>query len=81
MASDRGRQANADCWDARGCPDPDDCALFDRCAAEPAEVASSRMELEHELPEQCPMGCGRTTDDVAGGPCKACWDAAPRPRP
>jgi hypothetical protein len=23
----------------------------------------------------CPMGCGRTTEDVYGGPCKACWDA------
>lgn len=26
-------------------------------------------------PDLCPMGCGRTTDDVAGGPCKRCWDA------
>ncbi|MGI5286626.1 hypothetical protein ACQEVF_25260 [Nonomuraea polychroma] len=25
----------------------------------------------------CPMGCGRTTEDPYGGPCKACWDAAP----
>lgn len=24
-------------------------------------------------PEPCPMGCGRTTEDVYGGPCKACW--------
>lgn len=23
----------------------------------------------------CPTGCGRTTDDAAGGPCSACWDA------
>jgi hypothetical protein len=29
-------------------------------------------------PEPCPMGCGRTTDDVAGGPCTACWELAPR---
>lgn len=21
----------------------------------------------------CPMGCGNLTDDVAGGPCSACW--------
>lgn len=26
-------------------------------------------------PELCPMGCGRTTEDAYGGPCKACWDA------
>jgi hypothetical protein len=25
----------------------------------------------------CPMGCGRTTEDPYGGPCRACWDAAP----
>lgn len=23
-------------------------------------------------PEPCPMGCGRTTDDAAGGPCTTC---------
>lgn len=33
-----------------------------------------RSEPEHD---PCPMGCGRTTDDVAGGPCSACWDDAP----
>jgi hypothetical protein len=27
----------------------------------------------------CPQGCGRTTEDPAGGPCKACWDAVPMP--
>lgn len=27
--------------------------------------------------DECPMGCGRTTDDVAGGPCSACWDEVP----
>lgn len=21
----------------------------------------------------CPMGCGRMTEDPAGGPCHACW--------
>lgn len=25
----------------------------------------------------CPQGCGRTTEDPYGGPCRACWDAAP----
>jgi S4 domain len=24
--------------------------------------------------ELCPMGCGRMTDDVYGGPCSTCWD-------
>jgi hypothetical protein len=24
--------------------------------------------------DPCPMGCGRLTDDVAGGPCSKCWD-------
>jgi hypothetical protein len=23
------------------------------------------------------MGCGETTDDVAGGPCTSCWRALP----
>lgn len=31
-----------------------------------------------EPPEICPMGCGRTTEDVYGGPCKECWATAPR---
>ena len=26
------------------------------------------------LPELCPMGCGRTTEDTAGGPCAKCWE-------
>lgn len=25
--------------------------------------------------DPCPMGCGRTTEDVYGGPCKACWES------
>lgn len=29
--------------------------------------------------DPCPMGCGNLTDDVAGGPCSACWDTAPIP--
>jgi hypothetical protein len=33
---------------------------------------------EYEFPEDsdlqpCPMGCGRITEDVGGGPCEACW--------
>ena len=35
------------------------------------------MMDSHETFDMCPMGCGRTTDDVAGGPCSACWDEAP----
>lgn len=27
----------------------------------------------------CPNGCGRTSEDPYGGPCKACWDAVPMP--
>jgi hypothetical protein len=27
-----------------------------------------------DRPELCPMGCGRTTDDAAGGPCSSCWN-------
>ena len=23
--------------------------------------------------QPCPMDCGRFTEDVAGGPCTACW--------
>lgn len=30
-------------------------------------------EEPDDTPELCPMGCGRTTEDVYGGPCKACW--------
>ena len=26
----------------------------------------------------CPMGCGNLTDDVAGGPCSACWASMSR---
>jgi hypothetical protein len=37
------------------------------------------LRYEDKFPdlEPCPMGCGRTTEDVYGGPCKACWDAVP----
>jgi hypothetical protein len=28
-------------------------------------------EAEHDM---CPMGCGYVTEDVAGGPCNACWN-------
>jgi hypothetical protein len=26
-----------------------------------------------EVPNFCPQGCGGITEDVYGGPCKACW--------
>lgn len=26
----------------------------------------------------CPQGCGGTTEDPYGGPCKACWDKVGR---
>lgn len=29
--------------------------------------------------DPCPMGCGRLTDDVAGGPCSVCWEACVEP--
>jgi hypothetical protein len=32
------------------------------------------------VPNFCPQGCGGITEDVYGGPCKACWakvDARP----
>lgn len=40
---------------------------------------AERVERERarDEPELCPMGCGSTTEDVYGGPCKACWDATP----
>lgn len=28
-----------------------------------------------EVPNFCPQGCGGITEDVYGGPCKACWAA------
>lgn len=31
--------------------------------------------------QPCPMGCGGLTEDVAGGPCESCWDAAPKGGP
>ncbi len=27
--------------------------------------------------DPCPMGCGGTTDDPYGGPCRRCWAAVP----
>ena len=33
---------------------------------------------DYDEPEPCPMGCGRTTENVAGGPCYACWEKALR---
>lgn len=36
--------------------------------------AAGRLCAECSVPELCPMGCGRATDDVAGGPCTDCWD-------
>lgn len=30
--------------------------------------------LDHD---PCPMGCGRTTEDPYGGPCRECWKTAP----
>lgn len=29
-----------------------------------------------DLRDPCPMGCGNQTEDVAGGPCKECWELA-----
>jgi len=31
-----------------------------------------------EVPSFCPEGCGGLTEDVYGGPCKACWAAVDR---
>jgi hypothetical protein len=36
--------------------------------------------LESDDAELCPMGCGRTTTDPAGGPCAGCWDELPGER-
>lgn len=30
-----------------------------------------------DIPQLCPMGCGRTTEDPYGGPCQRCWDECP----
>lgn len=27
-----------------------------------------------EVENQCPMGCGKDSDDPYGGPCKSCWE-------
>ncbi|GAA4924440.1 hypothetical protein HD597_011288 [Nonomuraea thailandensis] len=43
-------------------------------------LAVARGEWPDEVLDEidvCPMGCGRRTEDAAGGPCRACWDAAP----
>ena len=36
-------------------------------------VFVSDEEEQHGDSEPCPMGCGRITDDVYGGPCSLCW--------
>jgi hypothetical protein len=41
-----------------------------------ASQAAADADPGDEL-EPCPMGCGGLTDDVAGGPCKTCWDNLP----
>lgn len=40
-------------------------------------MSDTPQDIDYDEPEPCPMGCGRTTEDVAGGPCYACWDLAP----
>lgn len=61
----------------RYCPECLDLASLDgdycdRCGE---RIVTSRVDLDEVM--QCPMGCGRTTEDPYGGPCSACWDAAP----
>jgi hypothetical protein len=46
-----------------------------------ADCGWASEPVVQEPPEPCPMGCGRTTEDVAGGPCEACWELAPRREP
>lgn len=31
------------------------------------------FDYETDL-QPCPMGCGRMTEDPAGGPCEVCWE-------
>lgn len=38
-------------------------------------VHASMVDEEPTTFDPCPHGCGRTTEDPYGGPCKACWDA------
>lgn len=33
-------------------------------------------EMCAEPLDPCPMGCGNQTEDVAGGPCRECWELA-----
>ncbi|MFB4273052.1 hypothetical protein [Nonomuraea sp. GTA35] len=43
-------------------------------------LAIARGEVPADVLDEidlCPQGCGRTTEDAAGGPCRACWDAVP----
>jgi hypothetical protein len=42
------------------------------------EDEQTAYQLLADAVEPCPMGCGRMTEDVLGGPCEACWDKAPR---
>jgi hypothetical protein len=43
----------------------------DGLAADERPHPSEYEDREHD---PCPMGCGRTTEDPYGGPCKACWE-------
>jgi hypothetical protein len=43
------------------------------------DLCEACTEFADTAPEPCPMGCGRTTDDVAGGPCSKCWDGVVAP--
>lgn len=41
-------------------------------------MSESRIDVfdfpeDYDGDEPCPMGCGRLTEDAAGGPCEACW--------
>lgn len=40
-------------------------------------IANAVTHLRQAAPilnDACPMGCGRTTEDAAGGPCSKCWE-------
>ena len=34
---------------------------------------SVTFPADADMPDFCPEGCGRTTEDPYGGPCNACW--------
>lgn len=46
---------------------------FDPDEEERRDTEKLVEEMDTEI-EMCPQGCGRTTEDPYGGPCKACWD-------